>query len=92
VKKTISLLFKLFVSFAILFVLFKLVPYKELIDVYKKSQKLYIYLSFLVFLLTFVISVFRWQFLLHALNVKVSTKDASSSTFSGLFFNLNVAT
>ena len=87
-KKTISLLFKLFVSAAILFILFKLVPYKELIEVYKKSQKLYIYLSFFVFILTFVISVFRWQFLLHALGVKVSTGNAFSSTFSGLFFNL----
>jgi len=88
VKKTISLLFKLFVSFAILFVLFKLVPYRELIEVYKKSQKLYIYLSFLLFILTFVISIFRWRFLLHSLGVKVATKDAFSSTFSGLFFNL----
>jgi len=88
VKKTVSLLLKLFVSLAILFVLFKLVPYRELIDVYKKSQKIYIYLSFLIYIITFFISVFRWQFLLHALGVKVSTKNAFSSTFSGLFFNL----
>ena len=87
-KKTVSLLLKLFVSLAILFVLFKLVPYRELIDVYKKSQKIYIYLSFLIYIITFFISVFRWQFLLHALGVKVSTKNAFSSTFSGLFFNL----
>lgn len=87
-KKKLSLIFKIFVSFAILFVLFKLVPYKELIEVYKKSEKIYIYLSFFIYVLTFVISVFRWQFLLHSLGVKVSTKNAFSSTFSGLFFNL----
>ena len=87
-KKTVSLLLKIFVSVAILFVLFKLVPYKELIEVYKKSQKLYIYLSFLIYIVIFVISVFRWQFILHSLGVKVSAKDAFSSSFSGLFFNL----
>ncbi len=87
-KKKISLIIKLFISVAILFVLFKLVPYRELIDVYKKSQKLYIYLSLLVFIVTLTISVFRWRFILHSLGVKASAKDVFSSTFSGLFFNL----
>jgi len=88
VKKKISLIIKLFISVAILFVLFKLVPYRELIEVYKKSQKFYIYLSFLVFIVTLIISIFRWRFILHSLGVKASAKDVFSSTFSGLFFNL----
>ncbi|MDD4955064.1 MAG: lysylphosphatidylglycerol synthase transmembrane domain-containing protein [Candidatus Omnitrophica bacterium] len=87
-KKTVSLVLKLFVSIAILFVLFKLVPYRELIEVYKKADKTYIFLSFLIYVLTFVISIFRWKFLLNSLGVKVRSRDAFYSTFSGLFFNL----
>lgn len=80
--------FKIFVSIAIFFVLFKLVPYRELAEIYKSSIKIYILLSFLLFVLTQVICIIRWRYLLHALGVKVSKRDAFYSSFSGLFFNL----
>ena len=88
IYKKISLILKIFISLAILFVLFKLVPYKELLDVFKHSKKIYIFFGFLLYLLTIAIAILRWHFLLHSLNVKASFKDVFGTSFVGLFFNL----
>ncbi|MFA5271465.1 MAG: lysylphosphatidylglycerol synthase transmembrane domain-containing protein [Candidatus Omnitrophota bacterium] len=88
IYKKISLIIKIFISLAILFVLFKLVPYRDLLDVFKHSKKIYILLGFIVFLSVQLIAILRWQFLLHSLKVKVSFRDAFGTSFVGLFFNL----
>jgi uncharacterized protein (TIRG00374 family) len=87
-NKTVSVILKVFISLGMLFVLFKLVPYHELMETYKHSNKIYIFLGFIVFFLTFVISTIRWKYLLSALGVKVTLHDTFYSSFAGLFFNL----
>lgn len=71
-----------------LFVLFKLVPYHQLIETYKHSKKIYILFGFIIFFITFIISIIRWKFLLSSLGIKATLRDAFYSSFSGLFFNL----
>jgi uncharacterized protein (TIRG00374 family) len=87
-NKKISIILKVFISLGLLFVLFKLVPYQELIETYKHSKKIYIFLGFIVCFLTFIISTVRWKFLLSSLGIKATLQDAFSSSFTGLFFNL----
>ncbi len=84
----ISLILKLFVCIAILFVLFRLVPYREILDAFKHSRKIYILFGFLIFLFIQLIAILRWQFLLHSLGVKASFRDVFDASFAGLFFNL----
>jgi uncharacterized protein (TIRG00374 family) len=87
-NKNVSIILKIFVSLGILFVLFKLVPYQELIETYKYSKKIYILFGFIIFFITFIISIVRWKLLLFALGVKATFRDAFYSSFAGLFFNL----
>lgn len=87
-RKKVFFLIRILVTGAIFFALFKLVPYKKLILVYKDSKKIYLFLSFVVFLLCQVIGVFRWRFLLSSLGTKVSIKEAFCSSLCGLFLNL----
>lgn len=87
-NKKFSIILKIFISIGILFVLFKLVPYQQLIETYKGAKKIYIFSGFMVFFVTFAISIFRWKFLLSALGVKVTFHDAFCSSFAGMFFNL----
>ena len=88
IYKKFSLIIKIFISLAILFVLFRLVPYRDLLDVFKHSKKIYILSGFLVYVLVQLIAILRWHFLLHSIGVKASFKDVFGASFSGLFFNL----
>lgn len=75
-------------SAAILFALFKFVPYQKLIEIYKECDKTYIFWGCLVFLICNIVGAFRWRFLLVSLGIKISVREALYAFFSGLFFNL----
>ena len=87
-KKRFFFIFRIIVSAAILFALFKFVPYQHLIEIYKEADKVYILYGFLVFLLCNIAASFRWRFLLSSLGVKISARETLYAFFSGLFFNL----
>jgi len=87
-NKTVSLVLKIGITIGILFVLFRLVPYHELIDVYRKSKKIFILYGFLINVFIFLLTIFRWKLLLTSLGVKATTRETFSASFSGLFFNL----
>lgn len=87
-KKNFLFILRLSVTFSILFALFKFVPYKKLIEVYKDSYKIYIFLGVLIFFCCYLIGIYRWKFLLSFLGIKISYREAVYSYFSGLFFNL----
>ncbi|MEI8349961.1 MAG: lysylphosphatidylglycerol synthase transmembrane domain-containing protein [Candidatus Omnitrophota bacterium] len=87
-NKKVSLILKLVITVGILFVLFRLVPYHELLDVYRRSNKVFILYGFLVNVFIFMLTIFRWKLLLSSLGIKASTHEAFSASFSGLFFNL----
>ena len=86
--KKVFFFFRIFVTGAILFALFKFIPYKKLVDVYRDSQKIYLFLGLTVFFLCQIIAIFRWRFLLSSLGVHISVKEALCSSLCGLFLNL----
>jgi len=88
VKGKIFLLIRLLVTAAILFALFKFVPYEKLVSVYKDSKKGYLVFGFFIFVLCQIIGIFRWRFLLSSLGVNISIREAFYSYFCGLFLNL----
>ncbi|NQT28727.1 MAG: flippase-like domain-containing protein, partial [Candidatus Omnitrophica bacterium] len=87
-KAKIFFLFRLLVTAAILFALFKFVPYEKLVSVYKDSKKGYLALGFSIFFLCQVIGIFRWRFILSSLGINISIREAFYSCFCGLFLNL----
>ena len=89
-RKNFLLILRIIVSLAILFVLFKYIDYKRLLQTYRDSKKIYLFGGFLAMLLANLIAGFRWRFLLGSLGKKISRKEALSAFFSGLFFNILV--
>lgn len=87
-KKKFFFILRIAVTSAILFALFKFIPYKQLIEVYADSNKVYIVFTFLIFFFSQFIGIVRWRFLLCSLGLKVSLREAFYSLFCGLFFNL----
>jgi glycosyltransferase 2 family protein len=87
-NKKFFILIRVVITVAILVALFKFVPYARIIEVYKNSQKNYLFLSIAIFLSNYIVGTFRWRFLLSSLQVKVSFKESFYALFSGLFFNL----
>ncbi|MCF7907498.1 MAG: flippase-like domain-containing protein [Candidatus Omnitrophica bacterium] len=87
-KKNFFLIFKVVVTIAILFALFKLVPYQKIIEVFKDSNKIYLFYAALIFFSCYFIAACRWRFLLSSLGVDMSFKEVFYAFFSGLFFNL----
>ena len=87
-KEKIFFFFRIFVTAAILLALFKFIPYKKLIDVYRDSEKVYLFLGIAVFFLCQIIAIFRWRFLLSSLGIHISYKEALCSSLCGLFLNL----
>jgi len=88
VKGKIFLLVRFLVTAAILFALFKFIPYEKLVSVYRNSKSGYLVLGFFIFFLCLVIGIFRWRFLLSSLGVNISVREAVYSYFCGLFLNL----
>ncbi|MFH1505081.1 MAG: lysylphosphatidylglycerol synthase transmembrane domain-containing protein [Candidatus Omnitrophota bacterium] len=87
-KKNFFPFLRIGVTLAILFALFKLVPYGKLIEVYKDSHKIYLFWAFLAFFLCYLIGAARWKFLLVSLGIKAGKREVFYSFFSSLFFNL----
>lgn len=87
-KNNLFIFLRVAATFAILFALFKLVPYKKLVEVYKDSRKIYFVWTFLVFFFCHLLGAARWRFLLVSLGIKATKREVFYSFFCGLFFNL----
>lgn len=87
-KKNFFLIFRFAATLALFYVLFKFIPYGQLISVYKDSKKIYLFAGFFAFILSYFVAVLRWKFLLSSLGVKVSFLEACYAFASGQFFNL----
>ncbi|MFH1768973.1 MAG: lysylphosphatidylglycerol synthase transmembrane domain-containing protein [Candidatus Omnitrophota bacterium] len=87
-NKVFFFILKIAVSLGIVFALFKYIPYSKLIALFVESNKLYIALSFLVFFLSYVLGVMRWQFILNAMSIAASFREVFCVSFAGYFFNL----
>lgn len=87
-NKKLFFIFRLAVSCGLIFALIKLVPYKDLVGIYRQSHKGYLLLGMSSLFAGIFLLVIRWRFLLSALGVKVPLREIFLSFFSGLFFNL----
>ncbi len=87
-QKKIFFFLRILITFAIFFILFRFIPYQKLIGLYSNSRKLYLVSSFFIFWLSLFLGIVRWKFLLSAVGVGVSFREALYSCFSGLFLNL----
>lgn len=87
-NKKLLIFLRLIVTVAVLFALFKFIPYKNLVEIYKNSHKGYIIFSFFIFVCCYITAVLRWKFLLSSLGIRISLREAVYSYFSGIFFNL----
>jgi len=86
--KKVSLFLRILVTIGLLYYLFKRVPYRDLIDIFVNSDKIYIFLSFLIFFISISLGMLRWRFLLHSLGLKVTYPEATGTYLSCYFFNL----
>ena len=87
-KNIVLFLLRLFVAAALIFALFKLIPYQALVDILKHSKKIYIFYGFLIYFASNIMAVIRWRYILKWLGIKITKSEAFMAFFSGLFFNL----
>lgn len=87
-NKKLSFILRIFITFSLLFVLIKIVPYKNLIDVCRSSQKEYLFLGFGILCLAAAVVFWRWKYILDSLGFKISLSEVSMSFLTGMFFNL----
>ena len=87
-KKKLFFILRIIIGLGIIFVLFRFIPYRNLINLYRESAKSYIILAFLVFVMINVLGILRWRFILHSLGVNACIKEITYVYFSSLFFNL----
>lgn len=87
-NKKIFFIFRIVITFAIIFALFKFIPYSKIVEIYKYSYKPYIVLSVCISLVCYFVGIARWKLLLNHLNINVTKKEIFFCYFSSLFFNL----
>jgi len=87
-KKKIFLILRIIFSVGIIFFLFKFVSYRRLLTLYRDSEKSYILLAFITFVLINVLGALRWRFILSSLGVDIRVKETVYTYFSSLFFNI----
>ncbi len=87
-RKRIHFILRLFVSFGILFVLFGIVPYDDIISQFEHIDLRLFLWGFLIFICLHLIGILRWKVCLSALGVYSKYKDLFLLFFSGLFFNV----
>ena len=86
--RRINIILRLFIGAAILFVLFRIVPYSDLISQLRKADLRLIVFAFGLFVFIQFLAVRRWQVCLFSLDVKLKYKDLFFPFFCGLFFNI----
>lgn len=87
-KKNIFFIARILIGAGIIFVLLKIVPYQDLLKIYKDSQKIYVILAFFILFLTAFLGVARWRLFLSSLGLRMSFKEVAYSSFSSYFLTL----
>lgn len=86
--KVLSVFLRISISIILLIFLFRQVDKKSLFNIIRGANPWLLLSSFLVFCLTYIISLYRWEMLLKAVHVHLSIKRIIISFSGGLFFNL----
>ncbi|MEK6567887.1 MAG: lysylphosphatidylglycerol synthase transmembrane domain-containing protein [Candidatus Omnitrophota bacterium] len=87
-KKTISTSLRIFISLALLFVLFRKIDFRGTLKVIANLDLFYFALALGIFLILTIMVFFRWKMLLDAHKVDVPLIRALNSFSGGLFLNL----
>ncbi|MDD5069740.1 MAG: lysylphosphatidylglycerol synthase transmembrane domain-containing protein [Candidatus Omnitrophica bacterium] len=87
-KNICFFILRLITAGLLLYFLFAKVPYQKIVDLYSDADKLYLVSGLFIFFMSFVLGIFRWQFLLAAQGVSVGYFHAAKIYLVGLFFNL----
>ena len=87
-RKKVLFFLRFFVGVALLYVVFRIVPYKKLFFLLGRASLFHIFLSFLLSLLLNIIVALRWRFILQVLKIEISFKEVLYVYFSSLFFSL----
>ena len=87
-KKTISLSFRIFISIALLWVLFKKIDLRGTLKVIAQLNPLYFTAALGIFFILYVLVFYRWKMLLDIRAAGISSLRVFSSFSGGLFFNL----
>jgi len=87
-KKILSIALRIGVSCALLIFLFRQIDKKTLLGILASANIWLLAGAFFIFLFTYIISLYRWEMLLKAVQVHLSIKRIIISFSAGLFFNL----
>jgi uncharacterized protein (TIRG00374 family) len=86
-KKIGGMVLRISISLALLIFLFKQVDPESLFKIFKKSDKMLIYLSFLITFFGYFFCFLRWKMLLNIAGIKLPDKRLISAFSGGIFFN-----
>lgn len=87
-KKIISIILRVGISIILLIFLFKQVDKKSLFEIIKGANKGFLFFAFLIYFLTYIFCVLRWEMLLKAVKIHLSLKRIIISSAGGFFFSL----
>jgi len=87
-KKIGTIFLRISISVILLVFLFKKVDEKSMLETFKHADKPLLLLAFIVFLLSYILCLFRWQMLLRAIKIHLPLKRIIISFSGGIFFNL----
>ena len=87
-KSRMVFLLRILVTVGLFFVLFKLIPYKDLKEQIANANLIIIGFAFLQFFLLYFLGALRWQMILRASGIFIKYKDTFYLLICGLFFNL----
>jgi len=87
-KKILSVLLRVVISFAILIFLFKQIDRQALFGILSHANMPLLVIAFLFFFLNYAFCLFRWEMLLRGAGIRLSLKRVIISIAGGNFFNL----
>jgi len=87
-KKITSITLRIGISIILLIFLFKHVDEKSMFETVKHANKSFLFLAFIIFLLGYILCLFRWQMLLRAVKIHLPLKRVIISFSGGIFFSL----
>ncbi len=88
VKKIASIFLRISISIILLVFLFKQVDEKSMLEIVKHANKPILLAAFLIFLLSYILCLFRWSMLLKAVKIFLPLKRVTISYSGAIFFNL----
>ncbi|MFA5157075.1 MAG: lysylphosphatidylglycerol synthase transmembrane domain-containing protein [Candidatus Omnitrophota bacterium] len=87
-KKTLSIIFRVAISIALLVFIFRKADEKVLLELVRNADKPLLFFGFIIFFIAYPLCLFRWEMLLKAAQIRLPLKRVIISYAGGIFFNL----